>query len=212
MSPPHLGHLSVLEGARTCLQGKGLRVVGGFLSPTHDAYVKDKLNRAGYSHIPDTHRCAMVREMTATSPWLCEGLAETLASDFVDYPQVCAEAVGIIRAFVAQDVELAPFAERIDVWYACGADHADRCHIWQAPPFRYTGTVVVGRPGTKGQATEVDNRHYHYVSVPEDTVDISSTAIRELMLENKPVDKLVGPRVNNYMQKNNIRVVYKFAK
>jgi len=37
LNPPHLGHLKMMEAARSHLEeSEGFKVLGGFLSPSHD--------------------------------------------------------------------------------------------------------------------------------------------------------------------------------
>ena len=43
-SPLHQGHVSMMEAARKCLEESGYTVLGGFVSPSHDAYVHTKDN------------------------------------------------------------------------------------------------------------------------------------------------------------------------
>jgi hypothetical protein len=43
MNPVHLGHLNAMERARQHMTSLGYHVVGGFMSPTHDDYVRPKM-------------------------------------------------------------------------------------------------------------------------------------------------------------------------
>ena len=45
MNPVHLGHLNAMHRARQHMTSLGYHVVGGFMSPTHDNYVRPKMMR-----------------------------------------------------------------------------------------------------------------------------------------------------------------------
>jgi hypothetical protein len=67
-SPVHQGHLALMERAKQYLENKGRRVLGGYLSPSHDDYVSTK--QGGTAHLPIAHRLALCHEAVADSPWL----------------------------------------------------------------------------------------------------------------------------------------------
>jgi len=46
LSPVHVGHVASLDIARAVLEAEGLAVLGGFLSPSHESYVRPKMARA----------------------------------------------------------------------------------------------------------------------------------------------------------------------
>jgi len=45
LNPLHRGHINAMQRARDHLLSLHLNVIGGFLSPTHDDYVKPKMQR-----------------------------------------------------------------------------------------------------------------------------------------------------------------------
>ncbi len=79
-----------LEVARGCALAAGFCVRGGFVSPSHELYVRPKLERAGSVYLPTFLRLALTRELTATSDWVNVGAWESHPSRaaWPDYPEV----------------------------------------------------------------------------------------------------------------------------
>ncbi len=65
--PVHAGHVEMMEKAKFALQERGELVVGGFLSPSHDAYVQRKCGREA---IPAPERVRQCQRAVAGSSWL----------------------------------------------------------------------------------------------------------------------------------------------
>lgn len=136
MCPTHEGHVAMMENARARLALSGLDVVGGFLSPGHDAYVGPK---CGAGAIPASKRLALCADALRAHPWLAvcpwEALHTRTGLNFTD-------VIRRLEAYLQHHL-----GRRIPVVYVCGADNA-RFSL----TFATRGAcVVVGRPGFDDQ-------------------------------------------------------------
>ena len=82
--PLHLGHIHMMELAKTALEEKGFFVAGGYLSPSHDSYVLQKSSNQS----PIEERLIQNYQMLSTHPWLMidpfEGRFVPKAINFTD--------------------------------------------------------------------------------------------------------------------------------
>ncbi len=136
LCPVHAGHLAMMERARERCLAAGLDVIGGYLSPGHDAYVTMK---CGAAAIPAPERLRLCAEAIEGSPWLSvdpwEALYRRVSVNFTD---VAARLGAYLRARVDP---------RVEVVYVCGGDNARF-----ALAFAERGAcVVVGRPGADAE-------------------------------------------------------------
>jgi nicotinic acid mononucleotide adenylyltransferase len=132
--PIHEGHIEMMTLAKKALEADGYEVLGGYLSPGHDAYISQK---AGNDAIPIQKRIAAVQKMILeqnmqdwlmVDPW--EGLFCSVAVNFTDVMQR-------LSNYLAQHL-----GQEIPVFYVCGGDNARF-----ALTFMQKGhCVVVGRP------------------------------------------------------------------
>lgn len=122
-NPVHLGHVATFDTAKDALESRfGFEVVGGFLSPSHDLYLKSK-KMQGQSFSAQ-QRLAMCVAATSDHPFLAVGAWESSAAGrWPDFPEVKTELERALKHAFAED---AP-----EVVYLCGADH-----------FRYVREVV----------------------------------------------------------------------
>jgi nicotinic acid mononucleotide adenylyltransferase len=132
--PVHPGHLEMMERARQAAERAGFGVMGGYLSPGHDAYLRMK---CGDQAIPIGERLLQCVRATADSEWLSvdpwEAMHRRVA---VNYTDVVARLEAYLRRHVDPTVE---------VIYVCGGDNARF-----ASAFRDKGRcIVVGRPGAE---------------------------------------------------------------
>lgn len=82
-APPHKMHRKTMEAAKAELEKRGERVVGGFLTPSGDVYVHNKLKEEFISH---KDRYEMTKMLVADSDWL-----SCLDWDYFDAIDVAAE-------------------------------------------------------------------------------------------------------------------------
>jgi nicotinic acid mononucleotide adenylyltransferase len=141
--PIHLAHIDIFEKAKVLV----FSIVKGYISPSHESYVKSKL---GPEYIPSNHRLAMCQLAVKDSAWIDVSSWEIQQPFFVDFPTV----IQNIENFLRSQFPL----YTLDVFYLCGADHAVRCRLHR----RNFKVLAVCRPGwseqIKKKLLKTDNR------------------------------------------------------
>merc|ERR1712048_1105182 len=162
------------ELARFHLEQAGVAVVGGFLQPSSDEYLRSKVGDAKWA-MPLADRIAT-----------CELAAQANASEHEGERWIHAWCSGQTNGFAVPDVvgQFLNVAVRersgcglpqpIDPYMVCGADLVLRCGGWERPI--NPSVVVVARPGIElPQETPSDGWHV----AMGDTKPVSSTRVRE---------------------------------
>ena len=54
MNPVHLGHIDIMNSAKTKLEAEGYTVLGGWVSASHEKYVKPKAKSFGQHYMEST--------------------------------------------------------------------------------------------------------------------------------------------------------------
>jgi nicotinic acid mononucleotide adenylyltransferase len=141
--PPHAGHLEMMERARSTAERAGYDVLGGYLSPGHDAYIELK---CGPLAIPASVRLRMCAEAIAGSDWLRVDPWEALYRRVsVNYTDVTAR----LRAYVRAHLD-----PRTEVLYVCGGDNARFGLAFAGRG----GCVIVGRRGAESIVSSWQHR------------------------------------------------------
>ncbi len=173
--PVHPGHVELMELARARVEQAGFSVIGGYLSPGHDEYLRLKLNDDATSAQQRLTECALaVRD----SDWLDVDPWEAL------YCRVAVNFTDVLRRLGAYlDAHL---GHQVTPFYAFGGDNA-RFSL----TFAQRGhAVVVGRPGYADRfqhyRAHALNRYNPRVLWAESALEHSSTAIRETELQRNP--------------------------
>ncbi|HVF17546.1 MAG TPA: hypothetical protein VNA21_11565 [Steroidobacteraceae bacterium] len=137
--PVHDGHLAMMNAAHAAATRAGYTVLGGYLSPGHDDYVRLK---CGAEAIPASARLEQCAAAAASTDWLSvdswEALHRRVAVNYTD-------VVGRLRSYLRAHVD-----PRIDVFYVGGADNARFALAFQ----RDAGCIIVGRPGAEDEAAK----------------------------------------------------------
>lgn len=134
--PPHVGHVEMMERARVTLESDGRSVVGGYLSPGHDHYLRMKW---GAVAPPAAARLDELHDTIVESGWLAVDPWEALhRRTSVNYTDVVARLEAYLRCHVD---------DTIDVVFVCGGDNARFSLAFVGRG----GCVVVGRPGSDGE-------------------------------------------------------------
>ncbi len=134
--PVHDGHLAMMEGARAAALAAGLDVIGGYLSPGHDDYLRLK---CGPAAVPAWERLRQCADAVAASDWLSVDPWEAMHRRVsVNYTDVAARLRAYLRAHVDP---------RIDVAYVCGADNARFAYAFTEDGM----CIVVGRPNAESE-------------------------------------------------------------
>ena len=89
-NPIHLNHIRLFQCARKMLEAKtSFGVVGGFICPAHDKFVRSKCRSNVQEAIPGLHRARMCETMVESSSWIDVDRWEvTRDTGFLDYPCV----------------------------------------------------------------------------------------------------------------------------
>lgn len=219
LSPPHKGHVSILNECKAALEKPNVVVVAAFLSASHDLYLDNKMKQqplgCDFTPIPGKHRVHMARIACSGSRFADASSFEISQPDFVDFPGVCVAAKQFITAAVREDPTLQEAADRLQFWYGCGADHAFSCHLHTQPQPWCDGVVALGRPGTAASDTTRDHAdkdgacYYRYVAIGANVPDISSTAVRMRLVDQDDADdlnRMMDREVLNYMRKYHVQV------
>jgi len=132
-APVHQGHIEMMHRARQCLETQGEWVIGGYLSPDHHDYVREK---GVPSHYTAAQRLAELESIVQNSDWLM--VDSWLLS--LTQPVNCTIAVERLSAYLARHLKI---ALEIEVWYVCGADNARLALAFS----QRGGCVIVPRTG-----------------------------------------------------------------
>ena len=168
LNPIHLGHVAMFDRARGGLESEhGFDVAGGFLSPSHDAYLSGKYGDSAF--FPARQRLAMCVAATKDHPVLAVTSWESSASGrWPDFPEVTA---------TLEDVLAERFPnEDIGVIYLCGQDH-----FGYAGADRLPGIAVVSRAG-KSEQTDAA-RDIYAVRADGSFSQLSATRVREALVK-----------------------------
>ncbi|KAG0222169.1 hypothetical protein BGX31_009314 [Mortierella sp. GBA43] len=167
--PIHLHHTEMLEAAKTRMEQDqdgtpGAMILGGFLSPSHDLYVGEKL-RGDSLVLNAEERLELCRLQTADSDWMDVDAWEASQDRFYDYHKVTSRLQQYLQDTLQSKLErkmtelqqLCPSTlvsqrsgslesrrnpNKIRVVYICGADFVLRTGAHKL----VNGIVVVDRP------------------------------------------------------------------
>ena len=172
--PIHNGHLLMMESAKQELESRGCKVVGGFITPDHDRYVKAK---CGELAIPAETRVRLAQIATRRSEWLA---VDPWASCYLDRAVNYTDIVRRLDSYLKANIP-----ENLKVYFVCGEDNAEFYKT-----FVESGSIVIVpransqkliKPsGHKAVAGLVANRH--------EANNISSRNIRSGDLSGLPED------------------------
>jgi nicotinic acid mononucleotide adenylyltransferase len=170
-APVHQAHISILETAKAALQQRGVTVVGGYLSPSHDEYVSTKAHSADL--YTAGHRLAMCDLVTSDSDWLMVDPYEALYTGAsVNYTEVLTHLESYLAAHVDYPVA---------VHYVFGSDNAPFARAFAAK-----GHCVCVERNTQPHAdltrllddNVVNNPNVIFTTTPTNHTDTSSSAAR----------------------------------
>jgi nicotinic acid mononucleotide adenylyltransferase len=130
-APIHEGHTLIMGQAKAAAEAAGWEVVGGFISPSHDEYIRAK---TWPDWIRIHHRLRAVQRMVKGSDWLAadpwEGVFNKVAINFTD---VIVRTEAYLRHHVGD----------VPVFFVCGGDNARFALTFLAKG----RCIVVNRPG-----------------------------------------------------------------
>jgi Icc-related predicted phosphoesterase/nicotinic acid mononucleotide adenylyltransferase len=239
LNPIHKGHLQNMELAKLSLESQGFVVLGGFLSPSSDAYVSGKMNslhrqqlaraKAGGNPLEAissietlscsaTHRLKMTQLGCGESEWLSESAWESNQPSFTDFDEVLSNLESFLWTngiFEHSDDAVA---------YVCGSDHFLKCSLGRGvATARGTRPVVVCRRHEESEDMLRSRANPSLVTIvsseasvdhAEELSDLSSTLIRSLLLSLSPetassLSALLPPLVCEYLFSGEGRHIYR---
>ncbi|CAF1021224.1 unnamed protein product [Didymodactylos carnosus] len=204
LNPVHKSHvLSLIQAKQYLEQQYHFRVLAGYLSPTQDSYVKEKLRS---NHIPSEHRIRMCEEAIKEAnvqDWICVDKAECKATGFVDFPGVCIQLRRYINDIVVYSQGLV--TRPIRLIYVCGLDHFNKCSDVLLLARNEYGVAVIYRPGyEENKIQTVVNPNIFYVPINDENkkslTDVSSSLIRQKLQNGESCDSLTYKSVLEYLK------------
>lgn len=183
--PMHDGHVEIMKIAKQKLETKGYDVIGGYLSPGHDNYIKEK---NGDQWMPVHDRLHFGKNLIDKEDWLAIDPWEGVyAPGSVNFTTVVYRLQQYLYYWLKRNIK---------IFYVCGADNARFHHVFKDTEI---GTVISARPGYVFDYSDIVN--HHNVFVIDSTNSLSSTEIRkgieyQTYLKNKNVSKQLYLRMN----------------
>ena len=105
MNPIHLGHTDIMETAKRAIEkDQNIKVIAGFISPTHEIYLKDKARTTGMKLFPAADRLKMVQLATSNSDWLSCDEWECKQKQFINFPDVAQQMAKKIKQKILQRI------------------------------------------------------------------------------------------------------------
>ncbi len=166
-SPVHNGHLTMMGIAKEEVERQGGTVVGGYLVPDHDEYIKKK---CGAEWIPAHERVAWSAEAVKKSSWL---MVDPWAASYAPQELNCTSIILRLEKYLAQHVRsLSP----IRIVFVCGSDNSGLADAF----IRRGGCVIVPRPASAPTSKRSLARYAEgrALSPSRECFEVSSTKIR----------------------------------
>ncbi|CAF1247185.1 unnamed protein product [Didymodactylos carnosus] len=206
LNPIHRSHINNLIQTKSYLENLDYNVLCGYLSPTHENYVRNKL---GHLYIKSNDRLKMCQEAIRESQqddWLCVDQDEINADDFIDFPEVCELFHERLNNLVVKEKKL--LVKQIRVIYVCGLDHFNKCSSVRGLAKDHLGVAVIYRPGYNEHMIKhvlENSKNIFYIPFTDEErhelKDISSTLIRNNYSTNQSCDSLTYPSVIEHLNK-----------
>lgn len=191
-NPVHKMHVETFHMTKTQLeQNHGMIVVGAFLSPSHDSYVRSKL---GEEFIEGRHRlnmCEQAIKEAKMDDWLIVDRWEILQTKFIDFPAVHYSLAKYIQEQFPND--------SIRTIYLCGTDHLLRCGGLYSLRKPSKGVAALKRPGYENVESD---QNLFIINNTSYKIDFSSTDVRKRIKNGSDYLDLAYHSVVNYLKEN----------
>jgi nicotinate (nicotinamide) nucleotide adenylyltransferase len=172
-NPVHRMHVHCLNVAKKHIEKQNkFSVVGGFLVPTSDSYIKRKLYDKA---IKLENRNKMIKLAVEDSDW-------------IDYCPLGIEIASVAGRLIKSELKnMNPKYENIEILNIFGSDLVLRNELWNSS----SGIICLARGSDtlKIKENEKDFNSNFVLIEDEELVDISSTLIRKLLEDEKEFDE-----------------------
>ncbi|CAF1398196.1 unnamed protein product [Adineta steineri] len=189
LNPIHRSHINNLELVKNYLEQSSPRwnVLAGYLSPTHDEYLRGKVGKATISGRDRCDLCELAIEeherQTETSHWLSVSRAEAeYYGGFIDFGPTTKALRQYLNSILL--VSQRSLKNPVYVIYVCGLDHFNKCSdVRRLAREKYVKCAVIYRKECDEQNISKLDESSNIIYVPLDDdrknlIDISSTEIR----------------------------------
>ncbi|CAF1179141.1 unnamed protein product [Adineta steineri] len=201
LNPIHRSHISNMIQTKKYLEEIcNFNVIGGYLSPTHDHYVGNKLGDELLHGQLRIEMCQNAIQEENQQHWLTVDKAECLASNFINLNKVASS----LQMFLNEKIRL---DKPIKVIYVAGLDLFNRCKGMNGLRQGTMGGVAVvyryGQDKSLIQSFIKENtRKLYFIALDEDNIqnDISSTLIRQKLKSNENCSHLTYNSVLQFLQ------------
>eukprot|EP00403_Amphidinium_massartii_P038494 CAMPEP_0178440278 /NCGR_PEP_ID=MMETSP0689_2-20121128/36675_1 /TAXON_ID=160604 /ORGANISM="Amphidinium massartii, Strain CS-259" /LENGTH=295 /DNA_ID=CAMNT_0020063005 /DNA_START=27 /DNA_END=914 /DNA_ORIENTATION=- len=198
-NPVHLDHIKCLQMARQALEDNGIAVVGGFLQPSSESYVRQKLGEDQAMCLQDRiHACVLAVEELA--PWVgvwCSG--EVAGSK---------ETKRLETFFARQVAASLPDDARLRAFMVCGADYVEKnaASRWRGPAM--PPKVVITRHGSR-LPDGPPGEGWFIVHADIAAGDVSSTLVRQAIRDQRWSDIIsnnwASPAVTQFLKEQHAK-------
>lgn len=208
-NPVHNGHINVFEEAREAVERKGYTVIAGFLSPSHDQYVRNKM-KSFYKDIPlgcvyasSNFRIQLVKDACSHSDWLDCASWEASQDSFRDFDEV---QYALYDYLLREGI----FTDSHDtVFYVCDLDHYTKCSLYQGipqPRLQSALPVVVVLPQKHTLSPPTTSPNVVVVQERDPGAQaVSSSQVREALVQDISIQEMIPAAVYATLQSDQYR-------
>lgn len=214
LNPIHRGHVAAMEATKQFLEKeRGMRVLAGWISPSHDSYVGPKMRRLGERAFPTAIRLKCAELAVKDSDWLAVGTWESdpAKTSWPDFPIVLKALSDSLARLSStgsfgNDDTINRLLRHIQIHYVCGSDHLSNI----SPSFAF-GIAVIGRTGQKLDASlKLSYEQLEIVQPAGSSLysGMSSTKVRSFLARGLVPSTMLPQEVGEYLGDHISRVLF----
>jgi nicotinic acid mononucleotide adenylyltransferase len=181
-APVHVGHFEMMEQAKVAVQKAGYHVLGGYMSPSHDNYVRTKEDT---THMNIMKRIQILELAAVNHGWIhvdpWEGVYNSISVNFTD-------VIAYLKNYLNYHID----ADRtIEIFYVFGADNAHfapvfynkgKCviasrHGYTIPNIEAHPNILVAHSVTKREISSTTIRKGYHEFLPSSVLEIYRNSI-----------------------------------
>lgn len=187
-SPIHEGHIEMMVSAKKQMEANHWNVIGGYLSPGHDEYIKQK---TGNDWIPIHDRLAYANEKIKDYSWLAMDPWEgVFAPGAVNFTSVVHRLHLYLKKHVGDD---------ISIFFVCGADNARFSLAFKNyQENKEFGTVIIRRPKYNERINKYDTLKNVYHGYGNNNMSSTQLRLEGFQIQSKPSQLYLRMFWNNF--------------